>query len=215
MRAFALSGLLLFCSPAFASQDPLTRTIPEISFTNADVREARRVVAKTSETNYTIDPRIQGTVTLSLTNASVINVYIALGKAVRATVRVEGGIVNFIPEANPTSELLQKEKLNLTFNGLSMGEAMTELFREFGESFVLAPEVKGTVYASLYDKTLGEMLDALASVHNFQYRVQNSVVVISKIAAEREFELITTNAQGVKWNWKQCRRTRVPFIELP
>ncbi|RYG34479.1 hypothetical protein EON81_15410 [bacterium] len=75
----------------------LSRNIAEIQFQNADVREAVRNLFKVAGSpGYSIDPKVQGTVTASFTNVTTEVALQNILRQVDATYRVEAGIVQIL-----------------------------------------------------------------------------------------------------------------------
>jgi hypothetical protein len=83
--------------PAFAQDDLSTKIVPRLEYEQADVREALKALFKAvGVPGYTIDPAVQGSVTVNLTNVTFDVALQSVLRQVDATYRVEGGVYQII-----------------------------------------------------------------------------------------------------------------------
>ena len=91
-------GLVSTIRTASAQSAPQD-TIATLEFHNADAREAIRQLFKTGGRSFTVDPAVQGSVTLSLRNVSFDTALTNLTRQVDATYRVEDSRYEILPLA--------------------------------------------------------------------------------------------------------------------
>ncbi|RYG28902.1 hypothetical protein EON81_27705, partial [bacterium] len=97
--AMALGATLLGASPAARAQDPDlgSKIIPTLKYEQVDVREALRALFKAvGNPGYTIDPAVQGTITVNLSNVTFDIAINNILRQVDATYRLDGGIYQII-----------------------------------------------------------------------------------------------------------------------
>lgn len=87
--------------PAMAQDDPRDRMVSSLELDQADIRDALKLLFRMVQANYTVNPDVQGTVTISLQNVPFETALRAVLNQVDATWRVEGGIYNIIKKAEP------------------------------------------------------------------------------------------------------------------
>jgi hypothetical protein len=101
---FALA-LGLFVAPAQvkAQDDPNNIIIESIELDQADIRDALKVLFRSTSLNYTVAPDVQGVVTVSLKNVQFKTALRGILSQVDATWREEGNIFNIIRKPDPTA----------------------------------------------------------------------------------------------------------------
>ena len=104
-----LVGIALFSSilvgapfKAYAQAGGTGGTIPNLELDQADVRDALRIIFRTVGANYSIDPLVQGTVTLSIRDVPFETALRNVLNQVGATYRVEAGI--YVIFLRPTAD---------------------------------------------------------------------------------------------------------------
>lgn len=109
MKKFALGSVLglalLVALPAgaFAQDGNIEdKKVPSLEFEQADVRDALKTLFRAVNVNYTIDPDVQGTVTLSLKDVPFGTALQNVVRQVDATYRVEGGIYRIVKKEEST-----------------------------------------------------------------------------------------------------------------
>ncbi|RYG45659.1 hypothetical protein EON79_12120, partial [bacterium] len=109
--AMGLGVTLLGASPVARAQDPdlSTKIIPTLKYEQVDVREALRALFRAvGNPGYTIDPAVQGTITVNLTNVTFDVALNNILRQVDATYRLDGGIYQIIrreiDNVTPTGE---------------------------------------------------------------------------------------------------------------
>ncbi len=86
-----------------AGGDPSQKIIPSLEYQQADVREALRALFRNVGVSYSIDPVIQGFVTVSLKNVTFEAALQYVLRQVDATYRVEGGVYEIVKREEPTT----------------------------------------------------------------------------------------------------------------
>ena len=92
-------------------QDVSGKILPRLVLEQEDVREALRQIFKAVDVSYTIDPNVQGQVTLSLRN---VTFEVALQNALRqvnSTYRIEAGVYKVVPGGPSAESLAFSEEL--------------------------------------------------------------------------------------------------------
>ncbi len=89
-------SLVSSVTPASA-QNPPGDNVAKLELQGADVRQALRDLFRTSGRSYTIDPAVQGPVTLSLQNVSFDTALQNMTRQVNATYRIENGAYAIVP----------------------------------------------------------------------------------------------------------------------
>lgn len=82
--------------PAMAQDDPRERIVQSLELDQADIRDALKLLFRMVQANYSVNPDVQGTVTISLQNVPFETALRAVLNQVDGTWRVEGGIYNII-----------------------------------------------------------------------------------------------------------------------
>lgn len=93
----ALAGSMI-CVPVSAlAQDQGEKIIPSLDLDQADVRDALKIIFKVTGFDYSVDPAVQGTVTVHLENKTFETVLRNVLNQVSATYRLEAGVYVIIP----------------------------------------------------------------------------------------------------------------------
>jgi hypothetical protein len=100
-----LFAIGLFVAPAEvkAQQDPNNMIIESIELDQADIRDALKVLFRSTSLNYTVAPDVQGVITVSLKNVPFKTALRGILTQVDATWREEGNIFNVIRKPDPTA----------------------------------------------------------------------------------------------------------------
>lgn len=95
----------LFIAPAEvkAQQDPNNIVIESIELDQADIRDALKVLFRSTSLNYTVAPDVQGVITVSLKNVPFKTALRGILTQVDATWREEGNIFNIIRKPDPAA----------------------------------------------------------------------------------------------------------------
>jgi uncharacterized membrane protein YgcG len=94
----------LFTAPASAiAQDPDNIIIESIELDQADIRDALKVLFRSTSLNYTVAPDVQGAVTVSIKNVPFKTALRGILEQVNATWREEGNIFNIIRKPDPVA----------------------------------------------------------------------------------------------------------------
>ncbi|MFM9872076.1 MAG: hypothetical protein ACKVQS_01270 [Fimbriimonadaceae bacterium] len=95
----------MFIAPAEvkAQQDPNNIVIESIELDQADIRDALKVLFRSTSLNYTVAPDVQGVITVSLKNVPFKTALRGILTQVDATWREEGNIFNIIRKPDPTA----------------------------------------------------------------------------------------------------------------
>ncbi|MBX3114024.1 MAG: hypothetical protein KF836_05605 [Fimbriimonadaceae bacterium] len=96
-------GLLAAPAPAVAQQDPNNIIIESLELDQADIRDALKVLFRSTSLNYTVAPDVQGVVTVSLKQVPFKTALRGLLQQVDATWREEGNIFNVIRKPEVTA----------------------------------------------------------------------------------------------------------------
>ncbi|MCB0825828.1 MAG: hypothetical protein KDC26_06535, partial [Armatimonadetes bacterium] len=89
---------------ALAQQDdPGNKIIPSVELDQSDVRDALKLVFRSSGISYTVAPDVQGVITISVTNQPLRTVLRNILNQVDSTWREEGGIYNIIRKPQVTT----------------------------------------------------------------------------------------------------------------
>jgi len=96
-------GLLAAPAPAVAQQDPNNIIIESLELDQADIRDALKVLFRSTSLNYTVAPDVQGVVTVSLKQVPFKTALRGLLQQVDATWREEGNIFNVIRKPDPVT----------------------------------------------------------------------------------------------------------------
>jgi len=115
IRKDEVGKVLLVLEP----QAPSRRQRPELTspqnryeFNQVDVRIALREVFKQSHQSYTIDPAVQGVVTLSLMNVSFDVALENIVRQVDATYRIDGGVYMIFPRPGSRPAIRRDERID-------------------------------------------------------------------------------------------------------
>lgn len=100
-----LGAPLLLVAQDGGGQDPRNTVIPSIELDNADVRDALKILFRAANVQYTVDPTVQGLVTVSLKDVPFETALRNILNQVNATWRVDTGVYNIIqkPQQNETN----------------------------------------------------------------------------------------------------------------
>ena len=95
----------LFAAPAEvrAQQDPNNIIIESVELDQADIRDALKVLFRSTSLNYTVAPDVQGVVTVSLKDVPFKTALRGILQQVDATWREEGNIFNVIRKPDPVA----------------------------------------------------------------------------------------------------------------
>ncbi|MBL8068324.1 MAG: hypothetical protein JNM28_07725 [Armatimonadetes bacterium] len=96
-------GLMAAPTHARAQQDPNNIVIESIELDQADIRDALKVLFRSTSLNYTVAPDVQGVVTVSLKNVPFKTALRGILQQVDATWREEGNIFNIIRKPEPVA----------------------------------------------------------------------------------------------------------------
>lgn len=79
------------------AQDQGEKIIPSLDLDQADVRDALKIIFKVTGYSYSVDPAVQGTITVHLENKTFETVLRNVLNQVGATYRLEAGVYNIVP----------------------------------------------------------------------------------------------------------------------
>lgn len=178
--AFAQSG----AGDRTQSRDDVSSTIVSVDLHNADVREAVRKLCKDAHANFTMSPKVQGSVTIMLQNVPFDVALKNIVSQVDAGVQRHNSIFEIKPKlvhkapampsgpVPPPSTTMIDE---LMFKNADVRDALRDIFKLTGASFAVAPNVQGTITLALKNVTLDVALDNVLHQVNATFRVRGGV----------------------------------------
>ncbi|MBC8064490.1 MAG: M48 family metalloprotease, partial [Chlorobia bacterium] len=158
-----------------------------------DIRKVMADLLDKRGIKYTVDADVQGNITLALTN---VNLEVALMNCLKQLsagyryhvstrtfqiVKAKGG-----PTVTPTTGggLIPTEtrRTDISAHKADIRETMRTLFRTYGNSYSIAPDVQGTVMdVNLKNVTFDEALQEILPKVNATFSVQGGVYMITKV----------------------------------
>jgi type II secretory pathway component GspD/PulD (secretin) len=205
-----MAAVLVLCLPVWAAAqaepEPIwpDRYYPRISHNNADVREVVRALFSQLGIPYSLDPAIQGRISLDLKNTSFGEVMRVILKKFYAVCTADPRgyhIVKRKPSQTPVKvpNALDSERPTnirigrIEFRRTPIHTVLVALFLKAKVSFSVDPEVIGKVDVHLKNPTLGEALRASLSQVQATYLVEGGIVnVVSTLPLNRN---VSTHAQ--------------------
>ena len=194
--AFVL-GTLLALTPQTGTNNSLkNRTIPNLKFENADVREAYKYLGKATSTKIEVSPKIQGVVTLQLTNVTFDVALSVISRQVDAKFEYVNDGVKVTPNQPaygsagmaPTPEEIAKAKAiteyleskraeRFSYQGQDLGEAIGELLRSAKVPHIVLVSHQMPIQADLRDVDVLSTLEMLAEKHHIKVEFLESAKV--------------------------------------
>lgn len=179
-----------------------------LKLTKADGREALRSLFMRGQKSFTLQPDVQGTVTLSLTNATFETALKNIVGQIQADYKIERGVYlvyskrpgsmgtkpPVVPNAR-RSTTPPPDSLNPSFNHgvvrngdvytfevqrFDVREILREVFQKAGVSFQIEAEVQGTVTMSVQNVTLDDVVTNLTRQVEATWRKEGSVYVVAR-----------------------------------
>ena len=187
-RSLALAAAVLsvtFLKPAWASFDPDGVTI---DLKDAPIRNVLEQIFHTKNVQYTIDPRVQGTITAKFRDAPLLECVRSILKVAQVPARLEvADNVYRVLLVSPQKSQMTPRNISVDVTDAAISILLEGLFHQFDVPFRIEGELTGLVTLKANDQPLERVLTLLArsATQEVTWRVENGVYIVTAKGARQ------------------------------